>query len=276
MMMLGFSAGLIAKNIVISGGGLWIEPLILYVLCIADPGSRKTAIFSLWNDAMGKVSKEFAVLDEKEKSIPFQVGAITEESLKYTVANSAHVVASADEFMTIWGAVLKRNDCGSFRALFLELWNGCGIRSSTKTAGQTECVDSHFGVVAFGQWDMLLKYCIQNDYSDGLFDRFLISCIRPVNVSVRDQTDLPENIPGTHSILRAVFLLIQTRKAEERFILTLSPDAQEEILNIVDDSRKRVTIESDAGRKHILSKAAGNCPDFAYLIPLLFFCFFLD
>lgn len=276
-MLIGFCAGLIPKNVQATVNGLWSEPIIIYQLCIADPGSRKTAIYKLFSKALEDIQREFAPLDDKERVIPFMVGAITEEALKSILSRSMHLVASADEFMTIWGSVLKRNETGSYRGLLLEGWNGAAIRSSTKTAGNSECSDSHFGIVAFGQFDMLFKYCLNDAYADGLYDRFLIAIVKAINVSVRSQTELPSDAPTCHQILRAVYLLCLTvSSTTEIFYLRFSLDAKELFLNEVDASRERVNTESDSGRKALLSKTAGIliyiCIYYVLFI-LLFFLF---
>ena len=55
-MLIGFVAGVIPASFYVNSGTAgWTEPLIVYLICVGDPGTRKSAVFGVFQKAARKI-----------------------------------------------------------------------------------------------------------------------------------------------------------------------------------------------------------------------------
>lgn len=257
MMMLGFSAGLIPKNINIARG-YWVEPLILYILCIADHDkSMKTKIFDLFATALEDLETLYAPLDKHGNVMPFMIGDSPEVALKTMLCNDAQVFSGAAEYLDLCNYINAKAHRNTYRGTLTDLWSGSMyLRNFMKKS-------VHYGIVAIttlGAYDSLYH---SNSEQSQLFARFVTFLVQPITdmILINQTTTSMTNLPSCFDILYAVYTLLQTlpkQSNDETVTFTLLPDAEDLFLDKCQALRDILDTSTNTDHKYIISKAGSN------------------
>ena len=228
---------------------LHIEPTILYTMVVGESGTNKTACIQLLLDILDSIPNVY------DAQHTYETGTL--DGLVRTLNNNDSCAIGLYDEISTFNDGLDKSGTGSFdRSVYLSLFNGKRFQKSIKTASDVHLKNPRFSLFTFTQ-EAPLRNFVENNLSNGFFQRFLVSCPPEIPVLMADKIAMineDKRLINLKSVLQAIYDRC-VRREEVR--LELDEEAVLLYNSHHDDVQRFRMSENQAQSRSIQSKSVG-------------------
>lgn len=199
------------------GGGMHIEPIMVYGLVAGRSGTNKSAAMSSVMSMVGEIKNAYG------SDHTFESGTL-HGLMKLMIENNDTALGTYDELLTFLDGMDKGANGGFERSRYLSLFNGSPWSNKTKTCGSASMKSPSYSMLNFTQPYTLIQFARQSN-KDGFFQRFISACPPEVNVKYDEKKEMFSK--ETEKIdIRAVLKRIYEHSCERHSTLIVSEEAE--------------------------------------------------
>ena len=229
---------------------LHVEPTILYTMVVGESGTNKTACLQLLLDILDSIPNVY------DAQHTYETGTL--DGLVRTLNNNDSCAIGLYDEISTFNDGLDKSGTGSFdRSVYLSLFNGKRFQKSIKTASDVHLKNPRFSLFTFTQ-EAPLRNFVENNLSNGFFQRFLVSCPPEIPVLMADKIAMineGKELINLKSVLQKIY-----DRCVRREEVRLELDEEAVLLyNSHHDyvQRFRMSNENQARSRSIQSKSVG-------------------
>ncbi|CAF1091689.1 unnamed protein product [Brachionus calyciflorus] len=215
------------------------ENFLLYTALLANASTGKSPAMRIFTDAAYEIENKLGIEDSDSL---IATGATVEATIEL-IKTLGPILSMYDESSSFIGSLGRYTNGGTNydRSIYLNLFNGITINRDLK-CGRTRTKNPKLNICILGHpWAFitLIKEEIEN-FDDGLFQRFLMCCLEPPIVSLKEIRKKPSSKISIVAILYLIFKLNETPQ-----IYKLDKEACDRYDSIYDVNREIVSLSNN-------------------------------